>query len=173
MTDRGASGKTIANKHGFLSSALNAAVRAGHISSNPAAGQKLPRTERADMVCLSREEFAGLLDAVTEPWRPLVEFLVASGSRWGEATALRPGDIDRAKGTVRITRAWKRTYARGGYELARRRPSGRSAPSTSPRRYWTSSITPASGCSPTGRTDPCATTDSMSACGGLPWPVRA
>ena len=73
MTDRGASGKTIANKHGFLSSAPNAAVPAGHISSNPAAGQTLPRTERADMVCLSREEFAGLLDAVTEPWRPLVE----------------------------------------------------------------------------------------------------
>ncbi|MGO9354998.1 MAG: tyrosine-type recombinase/integrase, partial [Mycobacterium sp.] len=117
MTDRGASGKTIANKHGFLSSALNAAVKAGHIGANPAVGQRLPRTERADMVCLSREEFAGLLDAVTEPWRPLVEFLVASGSRWGEATALRPGDIDRAKGTVRITRAWKRTYTKGGYEL--------------------------------------------------------
>ena len=86
-------------------------------SDQPAAGQRLPRTERADMVCLSREEFAGLLDAVTEPWRPLVEFLVASGSRWGEATALRPCDVDRAKGTVRITRAWKRTYSKGGYEL--------------------------------------------------------
>jgi hypothetical protein len=65
MTDRGASGKTIANKHGFLSSALNAAVKAGHIGANPAVGQRLPRTEQADMVCLSREEFAGLLDAVT------------------------------------------------------------------------------------------------------------
>src|SRR3954451_16008248 len=117
MTDKGVSGKTIANKHGFLSSALNAAVRAGRILTNPAAGQRLPVSERAAMVCLTHDEFAKLLGAVTEPWRPLVEFLVASGCRWGEATALRPSDVDREAGTVRITRAWKRTYDRGGYEL--------------------------------------------------------
>ncbi len=69
------------------------------------------------MVCLSKEEFSRLLTSVTEPWRPLVEFLVASGRRWGEVTALRPSDVDRAAGTVRITRAWKRTYDRGGYEI--------------------------------------------------------
>ena len=117
MSESGASGKTIANKHGFLSSALNAAMRAGHIPSNPAAGQRLPTSERADMVCLSRDDVARLIGAVTEHWRPLVEFLVASGCRWGEATALRPSDVDRDKGTVRITRAWKRTYDRGGYEI--------------------------------------------------------
>jgi integrase len=117
MAEKGASGKTIANKHGFLSSALNAAVRAGQIPSNPAAGQRLPTSERVDMVCLTRDEFGKLLASVTEPWRPLVEFLVASGCRWGEATALRPSDVDRAAGTVRITRAWKRTYDRGGYEI--------------------------------------------------------
>ncbi|MBY0288625.1 MAG: site-specific integrase [Mycobacteriaceae bacterium] len=117
MTERGASGKTIANKHGFLSSALNAAVRAGHIQTNPASGQRLPVSERAEMVCLTQEEFAKLLVAVTEPWRPLVEFLAASGCRWSEATALRPPDVDRSGETIRITRAWKRTYDRGGYEL--------------------------------------------------------
>jgi integrase len=117
MAEKGASGKTIANKHGFLSSALNAAVRAGRIPSNPAAGHRLPTSERKAMVCLSRDDFARLLDSVTEPWRPLVEFLVASGCRWGEATALRPSDVDRDSGTVRIARAWKRTYDRGGYEL--------------------------------------------------------
>jgi integrase len=113
----GASGKTIANKHGFLSSALNAAVRAGHISSNPAAGQRLPTSERQEMVCLSKEDFGRLLGNITDYWRPLVEFLVASGCRWGEATALRPADVDRAANTVRISRAWKRTYDRGGYEI--------------------------------------------------------
>ncbi|KUI17414.1 integrase [Mycolicibacterium acapulense] len=117
MAAKGASGKTIANKHGFLSSALNRAVKMGRIPSNPAIGQRLPVTERADMVCLSRDQFGRLLSCVTEPWRPLVEFLVASGCRWGEATALRPSDVDRVAGTVRITRAWKRTYATGGYEL--------------------------------------------------------
>lgn len=117
LSEKGASGKTIANKHGFLSSALNAAVRAGRIPSNPAAGQRLPSSERQEMVCLSQEDFARLLDNIAEFWRPLVEFLVASGCRWGEATALKPSDIDRANSTVRITRAWKRTYDRGGYEI--------------------------------------------------------
>lgn len=117
LVENGASGKTIANKHGFLSSALNAAVRAGRIPSNPAAGQRLPTSERQDMICLTHEDFACLLGNVPEYWRPLVEFLVASGCRWGEATALKPSDINRAENTVRITRAWKRTYDRGGYEL--------------------------------------------------------
>jgi integrase len=117
MANTGKSGKTIANKHSFLSSALSGAVKAGRIPSNPAAGHRLPETEKSDMVCLSRAEFGRLLDAVTEHWRPLVEFLVASGCRWGEATALRPSDVDRENGTVRIARAWKRTYTKGGYEL--------------------------------------------------------
>lgn len=113
----GASGKTISNKHGFLSSALNAAVQAGRIPANPAVGQRLPTSERPDMICLSQADFARLLLNVTDYWKPLVEFLVASGARWSEATALRPADVDLATNTVRITRAWKRTYDRGGYEL--------------------------------------------------------
>ncbi|WP_094286065.1 tyrosine-type recombinase/integrase [Mycobacterium lehmannii] len=117
LVDNGASGKTIANKHGFLSSALNAAVRAGRIPSNPAAGHRLPTSERKEMVCLSGDDVARLLNSVTEYWRPLIEFLVASGCRWGEATALKPTDVNRDAGTVRISRAWKRTYDRGGYEL--------------------------------------------------------
>ncbi len=68
------------------------------------------------MVFLTHDEFAILLDAVTEPWQLLVEFLVASGCRWGEATALRPGDINLAEGTVEIRRAWR--YVSGeGHEL--------------------------------------------------------
>jgi integrase len=118
MAETGASGKTIANKHGFLSSALNAAVPK-HIPFNPAAGQRLPETVKKDIVALTPEEFSRLLNEVTEYWGPLVEFLVASGARWGEATALKPGDVNRENGTVRITTAWKRTYEGGGigYEI--------------------------------------------------------
>lgn len=117
LAEAGASGKTISNKHGFLSSALNAAVRAGRIPTNPALGQRMPTSEREEMTCLSHEDFARLLDNVTDHWKPLVEFLVASGARWSEATALKPSDIDLAANTVRITKAWKRTYDRGGYEI--------------------------------------------------------
>ncbi|OBB22126.1 tyrosine-type recombinase/integrase [Mycolicibacterium elephantis] len=108
MEDDGVSGKTIANKHGFLSGALAAAVKKGHIPANPAAGARLPRTERDEMVFLTREQFTVLYDEVPEAWQPLVRFLVASGARWGEVTALKPGDVDRSAGTVRITRAWRK-----------------------------------------------------------------
>lgn len=111
----GAAGKTIANKHGLLSAALNAAVRAGHIKANPAAGVRLPRTEQQEMRFLTREEFATLLAAVTEPWRPMVKFMVASGARPAEVMALRATDVNRTDSTVRISRAWKRMP--GGYEM--------------------------------------------------------
>lgn len=120
-----ASAKTIANKHGFLSAALAAAVPK-HIPANPASAQRLPQGDAKEIddeiMFLSREQFATLHAAVPEYWRPLVEFLVASGCRWGEATGLRPSDIDRTKSTVRIRRAW--TYSKGGYRLVK--PKGKS-----------------------------------------------
>lgn len=115
MQTDGASGKTIANKHGFLAGALNAAVRNGDLKSNPCDGNRLPRWDREEMVFLERAEFTTLLDAVPTYWQPLVEFLVASGCRWSEATALTPAAVDPAAGTVRITKAWK--TGAGGYTL--------------------------------------------------------
>lgn len=120
-TGRPPTAKTIRNIHGFLSASLNAAVKAGHLPSNPAAGRKLPRRtagdreDRSEMRMLSRDEFAGLLASTTEYWRPLMEFLVVAGCRWGEVAALKPGDIDRKAGTVKIMRAWK--YSSEGYEI--------------------------------------------------------
>ena len=110
------SAKTAANKHGFLAGALNAAVRARRISANPCDGNRLRREEPSEMVFLAHEEFRLLHSCVGEHWQPLVEFLVASGARFGEATALTPRDIDIAEGTVRIQRAWR--YLPGdGYQL--------------------------------------------------------
>lgn len=109
------SGKTVANKHGYLAGALNAAVVRGHLKANPCDGIKLPSWEREEMVFLERDEYVILRDAITEPWRPLVDFLVASGARWGEATALRPADVNPKSGVVSITKAWKRV--KGGYKL--------------------------------------------------------
>lgn len=108
--------KTIANKHGFLSGALAGAVTSGKLKANPAAGIRLPQSHAQEMVFLTREQFAELNDQVTEPWRPFVEFLVASGCRLSEATALRPDDVDQAAGTVRIWQSWRR--GGGGYRLA-------------------------------------------------------
>ncbi|WP_310773655.1 tyrosine-type recombinase/integrase [Mycobacterium sp. Z3061] len=108
--------KTAANKHGFLAGALNAAVRARHLGSNPCDGNRMRRDEPAEMVFLTRDEFALLYSCVGAHWQPLVEFLVASGARFGEATALKSGDIDVEEGTVRIHRAW-RYVPKEGYQL--------------------------------------------------------
>ena len=116
LEESGAAPKTIANKHGFLSGALAAAVPK-HITANPAAGRKLPQGDGEDheMVFLTRAEFATLLAKVSEPWQPMIEFLVASGCRLGEATALRPTDVDIEASTVRISRAWNRSHS--GYSI--------------------------------------------------------
>lgn len=116
MDEAEASGKTIKNKANFLSGALNAAIIAKEIPSNPFLGVRLPEWDRREKVYLTHEEFQILLDGVTEYWKPLVRFLVASGCRFGEATALKPADISPTGGTVRIHRAWK-DKVKGCYEL--------------------------------------------------------
>lgn len=111
--------KTIANKHGFLSAALNTAVKAGHIAFNPAAGRRLPKRkagEDHEMRMLTTEEYDRLYAATAEPWRPIIAFMVASGMRWGEIAALQPVHVDTDAGTVRVRQAWK--YApTSGYTL--------------------------------------------------------
>lgn len=111
------SGKTIANKHGFLAGALNAAVERGLLKSNPCDVTKLPRWHREEMVFLEPDEYTILHEAMPEYWRPLIDFLVTSGARWSEATALTPADISVKAGTVRITRAWKAPTNGSGYRL--------------------------------------------------------
>lgn len=119
LREDGASGKTIQNKIGFLSGALNSAVRDGHLPANPAAGIRLPRTVRREMQILSVAEFNLLKGTFTERWHPLLDLLVTSGCRFSEATALTPSDVDTAQGTIRIRQAWKRIPDGDGdrYEL--------------------------------------------------------
>lgn len=115
METGGASGKTIANKHGFLAGAFRVGVRDGAMKTNPCEGNKLPRWDKEDQVFLEKDEFKLLLSEVPAYWQPLVEFLVVSGCRWSEATALTPAMIDPAAGTVRIRKAWE--TGAGGYTL--------------------------------------------------------
>jgi integrase len=105
-----AAGKTVQNKHAFLSGALKAAVRGGLIDRNPCEGQRIKRTERREMVMLSRDEFDQVHAAIgRELWADLAMWLVSTGMRFGEATALRATDVDLDAGTCRIARAWKRS----------------------------------------------------------------
>lgn len=118
----GGSGKTIKNKHGFLSSVFEHAVRSMHVTSNPCKGTRLPKTVRDPMVFLTHDEYARFLDYITPRWQPLVATMFSTGLRWGEITALQVGDVtldipvdDLNIGTITVTRAWKESD--GGREL--------------------------------------------------------
>jgi integrase len=111
------SAKTVQNKHGFLSGAFSAAVRKGLIPANPCEGRRLPEGEEAEQVHLTPAEFQLLHDCLPAKWRPLAFWLVSTGMRFSEATALQPKDIDITKRTVRVNKAWKYASARGDLKI--------------------------------------------------------
>lgn len=119
--------KTIRNLHGLLSSILERAVLAEPPlrDRNPCKISSLPRTddEIDDEMCfLTPQEVDGLLRCF--PVRQdqlLVAVAYGTGMRYGELTALKPGDvIDRETGKpkIRVQRAWKRDEE-GGYFLGK------------------------------------------------------
>lgn len=106
----GNSGKTVANKHGFLSAVLARAVREGHMEANPCNQTRLPRADISrERVFLTKAEWATFYAVMPEQWKALTQWLVVTGMRFGEATALTVGDIDVDDRTARVTKAWKFT----------------------------------------------------------------
>ncbi len=103
-------GKTIRNHHAVLSAMLTAASTAGHITGNPARGARMPRSTRQEMTLISPDEFEAIHRHLPDYAKPLARFLVGTGMRWGEATALTWADIDLTviPATARVTKAWKR-----------------------------------------------------------------
>jgi integrase len=104
----GGSGKTMSNKHGFVSGAFNAAVRAGVMASNPCQGRRLPHTRVEETVFLTPPEFVLLRDHIErQRWKHLATWPVITGMRFSDATAPTSADIDSDGRTCRITKAWK------------------------------------------------------------------
>ena len=142
MDDKGLALKTIANVHGLFSAAMTTAVRLGDREGNPCAGVELPKSRAThdEMTVLTRDEFALLLSKVSPFYQPLVITLVATGPRWGEATALTVSDFDltATPPTLRVTKAWKRDAERTGTS-GRRRRGGHDAPWPCPTIWSTCS----------------------------------
>lgn len=119
MTEKGLSPKTIANVHGLPSAVMTTAVSLGYRADNPCVGVELPKSvaTRDEMTVLTRDEFGLLLSKVSAHYQPLVLTLVATGLRWGEATALTAGDVDLSArpATIRVAKAWKRDADRRWY----------------------------------------------------------
>ncbi|WP_019548418.1 tyrosine-type recombinase/integrase [Streptomyces sulphureus] len=120
---RKAGPKSIANRHGLLWCVVQAGVEAQPPmrTANCCAKTKLPRIDDGiteEMVFLEREEYARIARELTDPRaRELADWLVGTGMRWGEATALQVRDL-RLRGserTVTVQRSWrKRPKAEAG-----------------------------------------------------------
>lgn len=113
---RGYSEKSLYNQRGLLYGVLTRCVDQEYLHRNPGAKLSLPQVtvaidadddEGAEMVCLTTPEWWRIYAAMTPHYQPFVRFLVGTAARWGEAVAMRVGDVDLHGDTVRIRRALK------------------------------------------------------------------
>lgn len=113
----GKSPKTIKNVIHMLSSCFSLAMDEGLVARNPCRRVRLPtaRLSEDEARFFTFEEFAALVEATPAHYRPLVVFLVGTGLRWSEATALQARHVNLAAGTVLVRQAWKRIP--GGWEV--------------------------------------------------------
>lgn len=111
LSAKGLSGKTIRNLHGFLSGALNEAVRQKLLPENPCAAMRMPTTshQSTEMTFLTQEEFGRLYALIDPHYQPFILTLVGTGMRLGEATALMVTDVDIEHSSLRVRQAWKMT----------------------------------------------------------------
>lgn len=114
---KGLSPKTIRNVHTLLSSSMETAVRLKYRPDNPCRGVDLPPIPHRgnNMTVLTYGEFKTLHAAISERYRPFVLFLAVTGARFGEATAVKVGDVhlDARTPIVNLTKAWKRQGSTG------------------------------------------------------------
>ncbi|MCX5397175.1 site-specific integrase [Streptomyces sp. NBC_00102] len=114
---RPASPKSTANRHGLLWCIVQAAIDADPPlrTKNCCANTRLPRVDYGtseEMVFLEQEEYQLLRKHLTDPAaRDLADWLIGTGMRWGEATALQVQDLRLGgpRPTVNVQRAWKRS----------------------------------------------------------------
>jgi integrase len=106
MMAKRCSPKTIHNVHGLISAAMNTAEMLGYVSRNPCRGVQLPSVEKADdeAMFLTHAEFSLIMEGMGERYKAFTNFLVMTGTRFGEATApirILPGRVQAEPGNLR------------------------------------------------------------------------
>lgn len=108
--------KTVRNAHGLLSSVLQTAVDDDLIPKNVAKSVPVPKDHvREEKAIFDREEWDRFYAAMADYYKPFTAFLLVTGCRIGEATAVRVGDLNFKANSVSIVRAWKK--ARNGQTM--------------------------------------------------------
>jgi integrase len=127
-TKRGLSAGSVRNVIAPLRAMLATAFEDGLIRSNPSANVRLVQTATTETgekaKAMTEAELSAVIDEIPEPHRLFFRFLAESGTRIGEAIAVRWSDLDFERGRVRIERRWYR----GSYGPPKSRYGVRSVP---------------------------------------------
>ncbi|WP_280255199.1 tyrosine-type recombinase/integrase [Nocardia wallacei] len=107
---RGLSASRVTQAYQVLSQVLKFAVKAKRLPVNPAEDIELPTVTQSEKVYLTHVQVLRLGMAAGR-FRSLVLVLAYTGIRFGEATALRPVDIDLEARRIRVVRS--ATFVRG------------------------------------------------------------
>ena len=124
---RGLSASRVIQAHQVVSQVLRYAVRAKHLPANPSDGIELPRKPETDQRYLSHPQLHELAVAAGR-FRTLVLVLGYTGLRFGEAAALRVGDVDLVARRIRVRRSVTYVDKRGLVEGPTKNHSARTVP---------------------------------------------
>jgi integrase len=97
----GLSPATVKTYRQILGQVLNQAVADGILTTNPVDAVRTPTVRPRRQLFLNADELEMLADAAGE-YGPLVWFLGWSGLRFGEAAALKVGNVDPARRRIRV-----------------------------------------------------------------------
>ncbi|WNG95299.1 site-specific integrase [Mycobacterium sp. ITM-2016-00318] len=124
---RGLSASRVIQAHQVVSQVLRYAVKAKHLPANPAEGIELPRKPEVEQRYLTHEQLHRLAVA-SGRLRTLVLVLGYCGLRFGEAAALRVGDVNLPARRIRVSRSVTNVTGRGLVEGPTKNHSARSVP---------------------------------------------
>jgi Phage integrase, N-terminal SAM-like domain len=157
-----------------LFAVLEAAIQAGALLRNPAAGVRAPRSRRRETQFLSAAEVERLAEAIVPPYGLLVRFAAYTGLRAGELVALRVKRLDLLRGTVRVVESASESAAAWSWGRPRRTRSARFGCLGSSATIWPCTwpagpVTLMGSCSRRPRVGRCGITTSISARSARRW----
>jgi site-specific recombinase XerD len=113
MQAKGLAAKTIKNVHGLMSASFNTMVREKQRADNPCKGISPPKSLATEGTAtfLTPDEWRRIQAELTEPYESFFTFLVQTGLRYSETTALEERDFEttpNGQHIVKVVRAWTR-----------------------------------------------------------------
>jgi integrase len=110
--DRPLSSRTVGHAHRVLHRALERALTAELVHRNAAHAIRPPAVEQAEVEILKADQIGAVIAALEgHSLQPIAVLALSTGARRGELLALRWGDVDLDRGTVRVERSLEQTRA--------------------------------------------------------------